>query len=200
MTNYGEVRDNEKGPRELKVYEASLATSAAPLYFPTFQEKFLDGGCMANNPTLDAMTEILEQAQRENKSVKISMVVSLGTGEVKPTEAKHVGVFVPNLANAPQFIQKLPDLLSSAGNILSLFIAQSTVTSGQEVKRAREWCNTMEARYIRLSVKLRENIDLTESNMKILSDMLYQSTMYLLEKVEDVNTIARKLLSHGIRN
>ena len=200
MTNYGEARDGEKGPSELKVYEASLATSAAPFYFPAFEEKFLDGGCMANNPTLDAITEILEQAQRENKPVKISMVVSLGTGEVPVTEADNVGVFVPNLANAPEAILNLPTLLSSAGNILSLFIAQSTVTSGQEVKRARQWCKDTGATYYRLSVDLEESIDLTESDMKVLTDMLYQSTMYLLEHVEDIDNIARNLLSHGIRN
>ena len=200
MTSYGEARNNEKGPSELKVYEASLATSAAPFYFPSFQDKFLDGGCMANNPTLDAMTEILEQAQRESKPVKISMVVSLGTGEVPVTKADNVGVFVPNLANAAQTLPKLPSLLSSAGNILSFFIVQSTAASGQEIKRAREWCKSVGASYFRLSVGLKGNIDLTESDLKILADMLYQSTMYLLENVEDIDTIAQNLLSHGIRN
>ena len=52
LCNYGEAKNDQKPPSEWRVWEASLATSAAPFYFPPFDDKFVDGGVMANNPTL----------------------------------------------------------------------------------------------------------------------------------------------------
>lgn len=64
-------------------------------------ERFLDGGLIANNPTLDALTEIHEYnlalrakgKQIENNPLKV--VVSLGTGVVPVTELKEIDVFRP---------------------------------------------------------------------------------------------------------
>ena len=52
---------------------------------------FLDGGLIANNPTLDALTEIQEynsviNALGAGTTIQPKLVVSLGTG-CKPTEA-----------------------------------------------------------------------------------------------------------------
>ena len=46
-------------PDEQLIWRAARATGAAPSYFRAFG-RFLDGGLIANNPTLDAMTEIHE--------------------------------------------------------------------------------------------------------------------------------------------
>jgi patatin-like phospholipase/acyl hydrolase len=46
-------------PEEQLVWRAARATGAAPSYFRAFG-RFLDGGLIANNPTLDALTEIHE--------------------------------------------------------------------------------------------------------------------------------------------
>lgn len=49
-------------------------------------QRYLDGGLIANNPTLDAMTEIhehslaLKAVGREDEASPLSVVVSLGTG------------------------------------------------------------------------------------------------------------------------
>ena len=41
---------------------------------------YLDGGLIANNPTLDVLTEIEEYSIAEGKKINPSVVVSLGTG------------------------------------------------------------------------------------------------------------------------
>lgn len=46
-------------PEEQLIWRAARATGAAPSYFRAFG-RFLDGGLIANNPTLDALTEIHE--------------------------------------------------------------------------------------------------------------------------------------------
>jgi hypothetical protein len=42
---------------ELLAWEVARATSAAPMYFAKYQ-KYVDGGVIANNPTVDTLTEI----------------------------------------------------------------------------------------------------------------------------------------------
>lgn len=61
----------------------------------------MDGGLIANNPTLDAMTEIheynmaLHSVSRKSEIVPVSIVVSLGTGLIPVTELKDIDVFRP---------------------------------------------------------------------------------------------------------
>ena len=50
------------------------------IYFPPYMGKFVDGGTMANNPTQDAMADILIQEEKEKSGHKLAMVVSIGTG------------------------------------------------------------------------------------------------------------------------
>lgn len=87
-------------PNEQLVWQAARATGAAPSYFRAFG-RFLDGGLIANNPTLDAMTEIheynmaLHSIERSDEIVPVSVVVSLGTGLIPVTELKGIDVFKP---------------------------------------------------------------------------------------------------------
>ncbi|KAA3678674.1 calcium-independent phospholipase A2 [Paragonimus westermani] len=77
---------------------AARATGAAPTYFRPCG-RFLDGGLISNNPTLDLLTELQEMnmAQRlQNKRVTpLSVVVSLGTGRMPVEPIETVDVFRP---------------------------------------------------------------------------------------------------------
>lgn len=87
-------------PEDQLIWQAARATGAAPSYFRAF-EHFLDGGLIANNPTLDAMTEIhelnmaLHSVGRQAEAKPITTVVSLGTGLIPVTELKGIDVFKP---------------------------------------------------------------------------------------------------------
>ena len=60
---------------EQLVWEAARSTSAAPAYFDAFDKRFLDGGLIANNPTLDALTEIHEYYEdKQNKVITLVML------------------------------------------------------------------------------------------------------------------------------
>ncbi|KAI9556928.1 85 kDa calcium-independent phospholipase A2 [Daphnia sinensis] len=88
-----------KKPEEQMVWQAARASGAAPTYFRAFGS-FLDGGLIANNPTLDVLTEIQEynsvmNALGAGSSTPPMLVVSLGTG-CKPTEqVTSIDVFRP---------------------------------------------------------------------------------------------------------
>ena len=56
-----------------------MRSSAAPLYFPIYQN-YIDGGVVANNPSVCALSQVLDSKTplAESKSV---VVLSLGTGD-----------------------------------------------------------------------------------------------------------------------
>lgn len=45
---------------ETRVWQAARSTGAAPTFFTASMDRFLDGGLMSNNPTIDTLTEIQE--------------------------------------------------------------------------------------------------------------------------------------------
>ena len=53
-------------PERQLVWETAKVTGAAPTYFRLDHNMFIDGGLIANNPTLDALSELqqLNAAQR----------------------------------------------------------------------------------------------------------------------------------------
>ena len=51
------------------MWQAARSSGAAPTYFRPIG-RFLDGGLLANNPTLDAMTEIHEYNQDMIRKVR----------------------------------------------------------------------------------------------------------------------------------
>jgi patatin-like phospholipase/acyl hydrolase len=68
--------------RDTSLVDASLATSAAPTYFPPYLIDgfgyFADGGVFANNPTVSAISELL--AANSVDSLHDLRVLSIGTG------------------------------------------------------------------------------------------------------------------------
>ena len=45
---------------EVCIWHAARSSGAAPTFFTASMNRFLDGGLMANNPTIDTLTEITE--------------------------------------------------------------------------------------------------------------------------------------------
>ena len=181
-----------KNKSEWKVWEAARATTAAPIYFPPHNEKYLDGGVMANNPTLSAMAKIVEVAAEEDgKQVKFGLVLSIGTGYGDPSHVEHVGVYVPSIFK----LCAIPETFCALGNVMNLFIGQSTSSDGEVVMQARTWCTSVGAQYFRLSPLLSTPIDLAESKKEPIVQMLYEGIVYGLKSAQDIDMIARILLS-----
>ncbi|XP_060675123.1 patatin-like protein 3 [Ziziphus jujuba] len=88
-----QVKDNQS--LDAKLSDICIATSAAPIYFPSYKFKnagkefnLVDGGVAANNPTFVAITEVVKQISEGNpalsnfdaKDYGPFLVLSLGTG------------------------------------------------------------------------------------------------------------------------
>ena len=78
------------------VWRAARGTGAAPSFFRAMGA-FLDGGLIANNPTLDVLTDIhkYNRSVRGDKTSSFGLVVSLGTGVPPPVHVPSFDVFKP---------------------------------------------------------------------------------------------------------
>lgn len=61
-----------------RVVDVAVRTSAAPTYFPTYQG-YIDGGVMANNPSMAALAQALDPSTG-NQSLDAVRLLSMGTG------------------------------------------------------------------------------------------------------------------------
>ncbi|MEQ2272773.1 hypothetical protein XENORESO_011549 [Xenotaenia resolanae] len=180
-------------PKEQLVWRAARSSGAAPTYFRPMG-RFLDGGLLANNPTLDAMTEIhqfnksLKAEGHEVDIKKLGVVVSLGTGKPPQEVVTSVDVFRPSnpLELAKTFV--------GAKELGKMLVDCCTDSDGCAVDRARAWCEMIDTIYHRLSPQLSQEVMLDEVSDEVLVNMLWETQMYLFEKREVLQSLAKMLL------
>lgn len=184
----------EEGPKEREVWKAARITSAAPVYFPAVDNKFLDGGLMANNPTLAAMAEIIEQS---TKKVEFGCVLSIGTGYCKdPKPVEDVSVFVPGVS-----LKSLTKIVTSAKGLFNLFdhfVKEVTQSDGHCIKVAESWCRSNSWPYYRWSPLLHGesgDIDPDCTCRMTIIDMIYHMQMDILAHPDKVDDVAKCILS-----
>ncbi|XP_026463119.1 85/88 kDa calcium-independent phospholipase A2-like isoform X1 [Ctenocephalides felis] len=165
-------------PEEQLLWQAARATGAAPSYFRAFG-RFLDGGLIANNPTLDCLTEIheynlaLQAVGRGDEAKPVSLVVSIGTGLVPVSILKEIDLFRPE---SVWDTARLAIGISAIGNLL---VDQATASDGRVVDRARAWCSMIGVPYFRFSPQLSEEVAMDEKNDEKLVNMLWEAKAYM---------------------
>ncbi|KAJ8263921.1 hypothetical protein GJAV_G00143100 [Gymnothorax javanicus] len=178
---------------EQLVWRAARSSGAAPTYFRPMG-RFLDGGLLANNPTLDAITEIhhynkaLRAQGRGSEVQRLGVVVSLGTGKPPQVAVSSVDVFRPS--NPLQLAQTFV----GAKELGKMLVDCCTDSDGCAVDRARSWCEMSDTSYHRLSPQLSVEVMLDEVSDAILVNMLWETQMYLYEQREHVQALAKQLL------
>jgi len=78
----------------IKIYEAALATAAAPTFFDKAKIEntlYMDGGLGANNPSIHAYNEACQM--HTDSPPEVALVVSIGTGKAKPLRRFGKGLF-----------------------------------------------------------------------------------------------------------
>uniref|UniRef100_A0A8C5D1W3 phospholipase A2 n=1 Tax=Gouania willdenowi TaxID=441366 RepID=A0A8C5D1W3_GOUWI len=178
-------------PQDQLVWRAARSSGAAPTYFQPMG-RFLDGGLLANNPTLDAMAEIHQYNKTLNAegkdTKKLGMVLSLGTGKPPQVEVSSVNVFRPSNP------LELAKSLVGAKELLKMLVDCCTDSDGCAVNRARAFCEMTDTLYQRLSPQLSQEVMLDEVSDSVLVDMLWETQMYLYEKRTVLQSVAQSLL------
>ncbi|XP_023312464.1 85/88 kDa calcium-independent phospholipase A2 isoform X3 [Anoplophora glabripennis] len=182
-------------PEEQHVWQVGRATGAAPTYFRAFG-RFLDGGLIANNPTLDALTEIhehclaLKAKGKENESCPVSVVISLGTGLIPVTQIKEIDVF------RPESIWDSAKLVIGISALGTLLVDQATSSDGRVVDRARAWCSMIGVPYFRFNPQLSEDIAMDEKSDEKLCGMLWEAKVYMHAHINVMKEIS-DILNRG---
>ncbi|RUS71722.1 hypothetical protein EGW08_020519 [Elysia chlorotica] len=182
-----------KQPGEQLIWEAARASGAAPTYFRG-HGAFLDGGLMANNPTLDVLTEIheynfgLKIQNRSSDARAIGCVISLGCGRVPCIDVENVDVFRPG------GLIDLYKTVSGASALGRLIVDQATISEGRPVDRARAWCSMINTPYYRFSPLLSEDISLDCHDERALINMMWETQCYMVanrHRVDELVTLLR---------
>ncbi|KAL0271268.1 UNVERIFIED_CONTAM: hypothetical protein PYX00_008411 [Menopon gallinae] len=180
-------------PEEQLIWHAARATGAAPTYFRSFG-RYLDGGLIANNPTMDALTEIreFEMAVKSTDSNEpfrpLAMVVSVGTGSVPLVSLNgEMDVF------RPDHFWEYGKLMKGISTLTLVIVDQATQSDGRVVDRARAWCSSLGISYFRFSPQLSENISMDERADKKLVNMLWETKAYMHSKSSEVDELVRLL-------
>ncbi|KAM9324078.1 85/88 kDa calcium-independent phospholipase A2 [Gastrophryne carolinensis] len=175
------------------VWRAARSSGAAPTYFRPMG-RFLDGGLLSNNPTLDAMTEIHEynlclKRQGKGEQVKkLGVVVSVGTGKPPQTQVSSVDVFRPT---NPWEVMKT---VVGARELGKMVVDCCTDSDGPAVNRARAWCEMIDSPYFRLSPQLQTDVMLDEVSDAVLVNMLWDTQIYIYQQREEIQKLVRLLL------
>ncbi|XP_075557196.1 calcium-independent phospholipase A2 VIA isoform X2 [Dermacentor variabilis] len=180
-------------PNEQLVWRAARASGAAPTYFRPFG-RFLDGGLISNNPTLDAMTEICEYNEalkatgQANKVRPLGVIVSLGTGKVPV-----VPVTVIDMLHMGTGILGAAKMAFGAKALGQLIIDQATQANGRLVDRAQAWCHTINVPYFRLNAPISADVCLNETDNKLLVRVLWETLVYMRARRAELDELAELL-------
>ncbi|KAM6090480.1 85/88 kDa calcium-independent phospholipase A2 isoform 2-T2 [Theristicus caerulescens] len=179
-------------PEDQLVWRAARCSGAAPTYFRPIG-RFLDGGLLANNPTLDAMAEIheynktlIKKGQRQ-KVRKLGLVVSLGTGKPPQVPVSSVDVFRPSNP------WELAKTVFGARELGKMVVDCCTDADGPAVDRARAWCEMTDVPYFRLSPQLHTEVMLDEVNDTVLVNALWDTQLYIYQQREQFEQLVQHL-------
>ncbi|GAB6030891.1 hypothetical protein CHUAL_007723 [Chamberlinius hualienensis] len=182
-------------PEEQLMWRAARASGAAPTYFRALG-RFVDGGLVSNNPTLDMLTEIheynyaLKATGKEDEVRQVSCVVSLGTGKAPVQSIGAIDVYSPQ---SMWDAAKMAFGMSALGNLL---VDQATSSDGRVVDRARAWCSMISVPYFRFNPDLSEDVALDETKDEILVNMLWETMLYMRSKRKELSELAA-ILNHS---
>ncbi|XP_063164384.1 85/88 kDa calcium-independent phospholipase A2 isoform X2 [Candoia aspera] len=180
-------------PEDQLVWQAARSSGAAPTYFRPIG-RFLDGGLLANNPTLDAITEINEynksliQKDQGDKVKKLGVVVSLGTGRAPKLPVSSVDVFRPSNP------WELAKTVYGAKELGRLVVDCCTDADGPCVDRAAAWCEMIDAHYFRFNPPLETDIMLDEVSNTVLVNMLWETQIYIYQHWDKFEQLVELLI------
>lgn len=175
---------NNKIADDVPLWKALRRTTCAPFFFNPM-DHFIDGGLIANNPTLDVLQEVQTMAiENPDEEFEVNSVVSLGTGQIPTIPLENLAV------EAARPIQSAV----TVKNLSMILVDQCTAAEGAPVERSRAWCAGMKWPYFRLSPPLSNQTLLSATNDLEIVALMWDSFKFTKRNQEYIQSLC-KLLS-----
>ncbi|KAI3420797.1 hypothetical protein GPALN_014417 [Globodera pallida] len=184
-------------PENLLLWKVLRRSSAAPTYFASVDNKYIDGGIIANNPTLELLQEVqfwnsFNRYKNLPNSVNIGCVLSIGTGAIPPSPLEPTYLeLAQNWATQPI------TSFNVALTIGSILVDQVTATEGVPVLRSGSVCLHARAPFFRLSAPLFKNIEMDAKDDADTARMMWNCMEYMYKHRDYVEKLCALLRRVG---
>ncbi|XP_046856268.1 85/88 kDa calcium-independent phospholipase A2-like [Xenia sp. Carnegie-2017] len=180
-------------PADQLMWRAARGTGAAPTYFRAMG-RMLDGGLIANNPTLDLISFLhsfykrAEPQKPDHETChKIGLVFSVGTGKPPDVPVKNIDVL------RPTSMSDLAKVAFGAQALAEILVEQATSCVGAVVDRAAAWCEMINVFYHRLNPRIFSDVPLDTKDDQLLVNMLWECQVYIFEHRHIIKELADHL-------
>ena len=187
---------------EQLLWSACRASGSAPSYFNSYNS-FVDGGVIANNPTLDALTEFtlyneaLRTQGREDEMESLNLVLSVGTGKV-PVKPRSSSLDLEHPFPSLNLIRTYRNSIV-AKEILLMLLDEATVADNHVVDRAMSWCRGINVAHFRISPPLSVDLPLNTTDDVEVINALYETKAYMFAMRFQLNALCELLhLDHEL--
>lgn len=154
-----------------KVWKVARYTSAAPLFF-TEMDDYVDGGVLANNPSIDGLATIMSHYRKIGQTLPISLVVSVGTGILGE---QRIGSIDAQEVMARWRMEPLMDRVKNLATLLSTALTESESSA----ETCQSFCEDKDIPFFRFNPRLNTDIFIGEPNLEKIFSMILQTQSYL---------------------
>ncbi|CAD5229496.1 unnamed protein product [Bursaphelenchus okinawaensis] len=173
-------------PRDIQIWKAARCSSAAPTYFASFDNKYIDGGLMANNPSLDLLNEVhihnINKQINEEQPDSIAAFISLGTGRCKTKPMTAIDLEMPKSYSWTSVINTAFSSVNTLKNLKNIFVEQIAASDGQVVERTRGWCHSLRTPYFRYTPMLNNEVPLNTYENSEVIELMWQTKLYCISR------------------
>lgn len=181
-------------PADEFIWRACRASGAAPTYFNAYGN-FVDGGLIANNPTLDAITELqnynaaLAKVGRGAEHNHLVLVLSLGCGRFQRKKVDMIDVTSMYSFKPSEMKQNLNFMFT----FFNLLLNEVCNTNDHIVDRCEAACSQADKVFFRINPFVSQEIELDEKyEFKIIS-ILWETKRYMYLMRDQVQLLANFL-------
>ncbi|CAG0916306.1 unnamed protein product [Notodromas monacha] len=182
----------------LKVFITATMTDRFPAELHLFRAQgvYCDGGLVANNPTLDLLTELWEfnialrgSNNPKHRILRPTLVVSLGTGlNIMEQHMDNMDIEFPDSVGA--LIRTVNNLKTLLKHVVEL----STCTDFQVGDRARAWCGMAGIPYFRFNPTLFNYMELNETQDGRVVLAMFETKLYMMKNESRIREMVHHLI------
>ncbi|XP_017482055.1 PREDICTED: 85/88 kDa calcium-independent phospholipase A2-like, partial [Rhagoletis zephyria] len=167
--------------RNMHVWEACRASGAAPIYFRAYGN-FIDGGLIANNPTMEAMTEFemtnaaLRAVGKGDQCQSLDLVLSIGTGKGPLEVSEMVDIEkIYSLSTVPKYITMVVNL-----------VYEACQTEQHVTERVEAFCKAAKVPYFRINSFISDLMELDEPQDSRIINCLWETKRFMYYRRDQV--------------